>query len=126
MKMNRRFPLILLTAFMVLGLWDLSFALRCGTRLVSRGDTKYEVIHKCGEPAYVEAWEDELIQRDFGLRRDFDSERRRYTWHREPFLVKEKVRIEEWTYNFGPTRFVRYLRFENGILTAIWTGDKGF
>jgi hypothetical protein len=59
-------------------------------------------------------------------RRDFDSESRRYTWYREPFLVKEQVKIEEWTYNLGTTRFVRYLRFENGILTEIRTGDKGF
>jgi hypothetical protein len=39
---------------------------------------------------------------------------------------KEKVKIEEWTYNPGPTDFIRYLRFENGILTNISTGDKGF
>jgi hypothetical protein len=39
---------------------------------------------------------------------------------------KEKVKIEEWTYNPGPTEFIRYLRFENGILTNISTGDKGF
>ena len=40
--------------------------------------------------------------------------------------MKEEVRIEEWTYNLGPTRFVRYLRFENGILDAIRNGDKGY
>ena len=31
-----------------------------------------------------------------------------------PLLVKEQVKIEEWTYNLGSTRFVRYLRVENG------------
>jgi len=39
---------------------------------------------------------------------------------------KEKVKIEEWTYNPGPTEFIRYLRFENGTLRNISTGDKGF
>lgn len=38
---------------------------------------------------------------------------------------KEKVKIDEWTYNRGPAEFIRYLRFENGILTNIATGDKG-
>ena len=125
-KETRLSFLIVIIGLMLLGLWEPSFALRCGTRLVSIGDTRFEVLQKCGEPDFVEAWEEELIQRDFGIRRQFDSESRRYTWYREPFLVKEQVKIEEWTYNLGPTRFVRYLRFENGVLTDIRTGDKGF
>jgi len=126
MKSYRRYAWALIAAVVLLMLPDPSFAFRCGTRLVSEGDSKYEVIHKCGEPDYVESWEEERIQRDFGLRREYDPENRRYTWNREPFLVKEKVRIEEWTYNLGSTQFMRYLRFENGILTKISTGDKGF
>jgi hypothetical protein len=126
MRIHRRCVWGLITAFMVLGLPGPSFAFRCGTRLVSEGDSKYEVLHKCGDPDYVESWEEERIQKDYGLRREYDTENRRYTWNREPFLVKEKVRIEEWTYNLGPTEFMRYLRFENGILTKISTGDKGF
>jgi hypothetical protein len=126
MKIRQQYGVMLVVILLCLGLSAPSFALRCGSRLVSKGDTKYEVIRKCGEPDFVDAWEEELIQRDFGFRREFDSESRRYTWHREPFLVKETVRIEEWTYNFGSTRFLRYLRFENGILTSISSGDKGF
>ena len=127
MKNMIRMTMVLFwAALVVLALWEPSFALRCGTRLVSSGDTKFDVLQKCGEPDFVESWKEELIQRDFGIRREFDRESGRYAWHREPFLVKEEVMIEEWTYNLGPTRFVRYLRFENGILTAIRTGDKGF
>jgi hypothetical protein len=126
MKIQRRQIWSLIIAVLVLGLSDVSFAFRCGTKLVSEGDSKYEVVYKCGEPDYVEAWEEQRVQRDFGLRREFDPKNRRYTWDREPFLVKEMVRIEEWTYNLGSTQFIRYLRFENGILTKMWTGDKGF
>jgi hypothetical protein len=126
MRIYRQYVLSLIIFVVVLGLSDASLAFRCGTRLVSEGDSKYEVVQKCGEPDYVESWEEDRIQRDFGLRREYDPEHRRYTWNREPFLVKEKVRIEEWTYNLGPTEFMRYLRFENGILTKISTGDKGF
>jgi hypothetical protein len=116
----------LITCIILLGLVNICSAFRCGTELVSEGDTKFEVLHKCGDPDYVESWEEDRLQKDFGLRREYDSNNRRYTWSREPFLVNEKVRIEEWTYNLGPTQFIRYLRFENGILTKISTGDKGF
>jgi len=126
MKTNRLYALSLVTVLIAFGLTDPSFAFRCGTELVDEGDTKYEVMHKCGEPDHIESWEEDRIQRDFGLRREYDNRTGRYNCYRAPFLVNEKVRIEEWTYNPGPTEFIRYLRFENGILTNIATGDKGF
>ena len=126
MKTNGPRQISLIAALIVFGLADLSFAFRCGTQLVSEGDTKYEVAHKCGDPQNIESWEEDHIQTDYGLRREYDNRSGRYNWYRAPFLVNEKVRIEEWTYNPGPTEFIRYLRFENGILTNISTGDKGF
>jgi len=111
---------------MLFGLSGPVFAFRCGTELVDEGDSRYEVQHKCGEPDHIEYWEEERIQRDFGLRRDYDKRSGQQYWTRIPLFVKEKVRVEEWTYNPGSTEFIRYLRFENGILTDISTGDKGF
>jgi hypothetical protein len=126
MKTGQLKTLGLFIGFIVFGLYAPSFAFRCGTQLVDEGDTKYEVQHKCGRPDYVESWEEERVQRDFGLRREYDNRTGQHYWSRAPFLVKEKVRVEEWTYNPGPTEFIRYLRFENGVLTNISTGDKGF
>ena len=126
MKTHRLYSLSLVTVLMFFGLTGPSFAFRCGTQLVDEGDTKYEVLHKCGDPNYIESWEEERIQSDFGLRREYDIRTGQHYWYRAPLLVKEKVKIEEWTYNPGPTEFIRYLRFENGILTNISTGDKGF
>ena len=126
MKIHRLYALSFFTVLILFGLTDPCVAFRCGTELVDEGDTKYEVMHKCGEPDHIESWEEDRIQRDFGLRREYDTHTGRYNWYRAPFLVNEKVRIEEWTYNPGPTEFIRYLRFENGILTNISTGDKGF
>ena len=58
MKHMIRITMVLFWAgVMVLGLWAPSFALRCGTRLVSSGDTKFEVLQKCGEPDFVDSWE---------------------------------------------------------------------
>jgi hypothetical protein len=35
------------------------------------------------------------------------------------------VVIDEWTYDFGPRRFVHYVTFENGKLVKISTGGYG-
>ena len=98
---------------------------RCGTQLVSIKDTRDEVLHMCGEPTSIDAWEEERILRDFRTFRDYDPRTGRYEWYREPFLVKVQVNIELWTYNLGSTKFIRYLRFENGIVKEITTGGKG-
>ena len=102
---------------------DFASNLRCGARIVSLGDTKSKVRDRCSEPSTVEAWEEELIRRDFYKPIPAEKETDLY---REPFLVKEKILIEEWEYNFGPTRFIYYLRFENGKLKQITIGDYGY
>lgn len=90
-------------------------ALRCGSRLVSPGDARSVVIARCGQPADV-------------------VERTRLAapvvWrHGRPWRVAGgdiEVRIEEWTYNFGPLRFMRRVRFEDGIVVAIDTLGYGY
>jgi hypothetical protein len=124
MRLNGYFILLILLLFMLFT-DDSVAALRCGGRLVCEGDTEAEVIYKCGKPDHVESWEEERISRDFYVP-VFHDRARRYSGYREPFLVKEHVRIEEWTYNFGSTRFIRYLLFENGILKDISIGGYGY
>jgi hypothetical protein len=34
--------------------------------------------------------------------------------------------MEEWRYNLGPNRFIRYLGVENGRPVRITTGDCGY
>ncbi len=103
-----------------------SFAFRCGNSLVNKGDRKPEVIQKCGEPDYIDSWEEERISKDYPSTHEFDPKTFSYRRYRVPFLVREYVTIDVWTYNRGPTRFIRYLTFENGILTEITTGDRGY
>lgn len=104
-----------------------SFAFRCGTSLVIEGDTKPEVIQKCGEPDYVDSWQEERFSRNYPSVREYDPDNHRYyRRYREPFLVKEYVTIDVWTYNLGSNRFIRYLTFENGILIEISTGERGY
>ena len=100
-----------------------AIGLRCGNRLITVGDTKSKVISECGVPDYKEEWEEERIMRDFHSSiyyRDGDE------WGREPFLIKTLVKIEEWYYNFGRTRLIHCLRFRNGKLIKITTGERGY
>ena len=113
---------ILLTALLLIPVGPaVASDLRCGSKLISVGDYKYDVFRKCGEPTHVEAWEEVHVRRDFfpDIRPEFEIVRR------SP-LLKEYVTIEEWEYNFGQGSFIRYLRFENGRLRRITTGDYGY
>lgn len=94
----------------------------CGSRIVATGDRKSEVLSRCGGPTYVEAWQEVRIKGDLGSRLT-ETE---LGLHRLPLLVKELVTVEEWEYNQGPNRFVRYLLFENGRLIRITDGDYGY
>ena len=93
--------------------------LGCGSEIVSIGDRSHDVLRKCGEPAHTEVWAEERIRRDFGYL--FEENQ-----HRVPSFIRELIMMEEWEYNFGPERFLRYLRFENGRLTKITLGDYGY
>jgi len=84
-------------------------ALRCGSDLVQVGDHRFEVLAKCGEPALVDSWERKVYLAPYDNRID-----------------SRLVRIEEWTYNFGSSRFVKILRFENGRLVSIDEAGYGF
>jgi hypothetical protein len=94
----------------------------CGSKMISLGDYQYDVLNKCGEPSHVEVWERVRIRRDSVprlLETDFGGDLCL-------LLVKELIKVEEWEYNLGPTRFIRYLRFENGRLIRITEGDYGY
>jgi hypothetical protein len=78
-----------------------SDGMRCGSRLVGIGDTKSEVVVKCGPADFEDGRYEE--------RRD--REGRRYV-----------VRVDEWTYNLGKGSFLRHLTFENGSLRDIRAG----
>lgn len=95
----------------------------CGSRLVAVGDSRFEVLRKCGEPSWRDAWEEERLERVGGIPY-FDGSP--FYASRVPTLVNVHVLVEEWVYNRGPTRFMRVLRFENNRLIDIQVGDYGY
>ena len=81
------------------------------------GDLMVDVLNKCGEPSWVESREETTVGAGFVPFHTPDG------WLRWPLIINE---IERWIYNFGPTRFMWILTFENGILKAANTGGYGF
>jgi hypothetical protein len=96
---------------------------RCGNEIISVGDRKFDVLRKCGEPSNVEVRQ-EIRTRNLGS--VVLGPEKRIQVYPAPFLVDELVTIEEWEYSLGPSKFIRYLTFENGLLVNIALGDYGY
>ncbi|WP_066728178.1 DUF2845 domain-containing protein [Desulfuromonas sp. DDH964] len=89
-----------------------AWALRCGDDLILPGDRRIQVLASCGEPASRERWEEVRAGSDWRYGRYWGT--------------RVKVEVEEWTYNFGPSRFLSFVRLENGVVVRVENGDYGF
>ncbi len=96
---------------------------QCGSRIMSFGASKSEVLYRCGSPTWTDSWEEERVERVFGFPRTGESY---YYGTRIPLFTVVRVLIEEWTYNLGPNRFTRVLLFENNRLVRVDTGGYGY
>jgi len=81
---------------------------RCDFNTLSLGISSYEVAAQCGEPDLKEQRYETVTQKIAGGRKQVT------------------VLVDEWTFNLGPTRFIRILIFYNGNLVDISLGEKGF
>jgi hypothetical protein len=84
---------------------------KCGGGIVKLGDTKTDVLAKCGPPALTHK---EGLERS-SLRATPDKQGRQ--------VVRT---MEKWIYNFGKTRGVRILIFEGNQLAHIKYGGHGY
>lgn len=98
-------------------------SLSCNNRIVSRGDSRYQVRATCGEP-------DDAVQRV-----EYRTLRGRWVGPctREGSKLRcagteehvVEVLIDEWVYDFGRNRFIEYLTFEQGQLVRVRSGSYG-
>jgi hypothetical protein len=87
--------------------------MRCGTRLVTLGDTQYEVRSLCGAPdgeAFL-GTRSRQVAVPFGPFPGHLAETR-------------EVAVEEWIYDPGYGRFLRILTFVGGRLDSIELGPR--
>ncbi|HEY0681121.1 MAG TPA: DUF2845 domain-containing protein [Steroidobacter sp.] len=89
--------------------------MRCGGRLLRDGDSRAEVRAFCGEPADV--------QTRTILRRPFYNVSGRIVYFGEGLV---EIPVETWTYNFGPNKLMRRVRFIDGIVEDVETLGYGY
>jgi hypothetical protein len=85
---------------------------RCGSKLMSDGDSSDKVAALCGPPTSVERRE---ILRGYSFYRN-----------NVPLHTSYEVSVELWTYNLGPSKLMRRLRFEDGLLVDVETLSHGY
>ena len=99
-----------------------AMAMRCGTRLVTDGDTQDKVLRYCGEPTQTSS---RYITRGSSYRnlqtRDTLSKN-----YQGGYFYSEEVLLEEWIFNFGPNKLMRKVTFENGIVVEVDTLKYGY
>ena len=91
-------------------------SMRCGSQLVSYGDSRSEVRARCGEPTDVET-------RTVLRRSGYEFKGRRYNYNNDTVA---EVQVEVWTYNFGPYKLMRQVQFVNGRIEEITTMGYGY
>lgn len=99
-------------------------SMNCKDRIVSTGDSRYQVKATCGEPD------------DASQRVEYRTVRGRVAGpcRREADRIicsdtREQVVevvIDEWIYDFGKNRFIQYLTFEQGKLVTVRSGSYGY
>jgi hypothetical protein len=85
-------------------------AFYCGRDLVAEGDSKLQVLQKCGEPTDHQS---RVEYRSIVLR---GSD---VTHSGVDVIRQEQINIEEWSYDLGHHRFIQLLHFENDRLLSI-------
>jgi hypothetical protein len=85
---------------------------RCGTgRLVRDGETEDDVARKCGDPDAVRTW---------------TESQKESVWQNGHKVEREVVIVyDEWKYDLGRDRLIRYVTFVQGRLSRVHTGSYG-
>jgi Ni/Co efflux regulator RcnB len=89
-------------------------------RVISVGDSQYEVRRKCGDPD------------DATSHVEYRTVREKVRKWKNGVMVEEdaertvEVVIDDWIYDFGRARFIQHLRFEQSRLVLVSDGDRGF
>lgn len=99
-------------------------SLSCNQRIVSTGDSRYQVRSTCGEP-------DDATQRvEYRTLRGrvagpcTRSGGKTRCGQTEEIVVE--IVVDEWTYDFGRNRFIQFVTFEQGRLVSVRSGSYGY
>ena len=89
--------------------------MRCGSKLLGQGDPRSKVRAFCGEPTDV--------QTRSILRRPTFNVGGRFFSYGDGYV---EIPVEIWTYNFGPYKLMRQIRFVDGVVDEIESLGYGY
>jgi Protein of unknown function (DUF2845) len=101
-------------------------AFRCKNKLVKDGMHEQQVIAACGKPTTARHLGYTIQAYNIGWRSRYPgglSTERTYPGYGN---LQQQVVITEYTYNFGPRKFMQRLIFEGGVLVTIETIGYGY
>ena len=112
-KMNARIRLVGILSGLLIASGATADSVRCGSKVITEGDPIEKVREYCGEPTET--------QRTWMTRQP----RFEYGGQEIPFEGSEDVPVDLWTYDFGPNKLVRRIRFIAGKVDSIETREHG-
>lgn len=94
-------------------------SLRCKTKLAKIGDTKADVIQKCGDPIMTDSFCQPIAiaAQPQGVQNGNNNVQNNT-------VISTCENIEIWTYNPGTGKFMTHLYFSRGELRSIHYGDR--
>lgn len=123
----------LLLAAAVLLLAEPAMAFRCKGKIVKEGDPQAKVLKICGDPVSTQQ---RVIYRSgvpyarTGTHVSVSDGTSTIDATRNELLIHDRsvveVLVEEWTYNLGPHRLMRVVRFENGLVAEVTGLSYGY
>jgi hypothetical protein len=106
--MEARSTLVFILSVLVAAVPVAAGTMRCNGTVVSLGETKAEVVMKCGEAASRDSRQEEFFEGTEGAGARIKT-----------------VTVDDWTYDFGPDSLLRFLTFRNNRLVEIKEGGYG-
>jgi hypothetical protein len=99
----------------------------CGSRLISAGDTLYQVRSVCGEPDDAQRRiETRTVRHRVRVPCNRNESGSNEAGKCERTVERSSdVVVDDWTYDFGRQRFIRFLTFLDGRLASVQTGSYG-
>ena len=99
--------------------FPVSASRRCDSNSIVDGLSKYRLLASCGEP---------LTRRTLGYVVALQPRHRRSYggFSTSRGHVPVEVFREEWVYNFGPNQFLRIVMLDDGVVSEVQNGDRGF
>jgi hypothetical protein len=94
--------------------------MRCGSKLVAIGDTKADVLSRCGEPVMRDK-----VARSSSIKKSGKKSGNKKSGSTDKKIQEQSRVDEQWVYDLGPHDFSYTLCFEGVELKSIGRGGRG-